>query len=161
MIGQMMGYAAMLAGKNAAFYPSYGPEMRGGAASCSVVIADTEIGSPVVTRPNVLICFNAAALEKFGPSLRKGGILIANSSLIKKQDIKRNDVEVVNIPLNNLAEEIGSPKVANIIMLGAVVKKIGAFPMEYAEKVVLEKLKSKPELLELNKKALQCGIGTV
>lgn len=161
LIGQMIGRAAMAAGKNATFYPSYGPEQRGGTASCSVVISDAEIGSPVASRPNVLVCFNTAALEKFGPFLQKGGLLIANSSQIKERDCPQTDFDIIRIPINNLAEEIGSPKVANIIMMGAVIKKTGAFPIEYAEKVVLEKLKSKPDLLELNKKALCCGAALV
>lgn len=157
LMGQMVGYAAIAAGKHATFYPSYGPEQRGGTANCSVVVSDDEIGSPVVTKPNVLVCFNAAALDKFIPQLLPGGILFVNVSQINAEKLNKTGIEIVKIPVNQLAETIGSPKVANIIMLGAVIKKLGVFDLEFAEQAVSEKLGSKPALLELNKKALHQG----
>lgn len=157
LLGQMLSYAAIHAGMNATFYPSYGPEQRGGTANCSVVIAEHEIGSPIVTKPNVLVCFNAAALEKFLPRLQAGGILFANTSLIDDASITRADVEIVKLPLTEMANEIGSQKVANIIMFGAVVAKTGALPMEALEATLVKQLGHKPELLELNKQALLVG----
>ncbi len=160
LIGQMMGYAATKAGISATFYPSYGPEQRGGAANCSVVIADGEIGSPVVTRPDVLVCFNATAFDKFSGTLAPGGTLFVNSSLVTDAAIP-SDVEIVRLPLFQMAEEAGSAKVGNIIMLGAVIQKTGAIPMSVVEATMLEKLGKKPALLEINKRALQMGADAV
>jgi len=157
LVGQLLGLAATAAGRRATFYPSYGPEQRGGTANCSVVISDEEIGSPLVTRPDALVCFNAAALNKFLPQLRPGGQLFINSSLIPSEEVERKDIELISLPINSLAAELGSDKVANIIMFGALVSRTGSVPLEYAEKIMLEKMARKPELLELNKKALLRG----
>lgn len=157
LIGQTLGFAACEAGKKATFFPSYGPEQRGGAANCSVVISDEEIGSPVVSSPDVLVCFNHTALEKFLPQLKPGGILIANSSLADVSAIDRTDIDVVAVPTDDLAREMGNAKVANVIMLGAVVKKTGVLKLEEAEATVLKKLAKKPHLLELNKQAIARG----
>jgi 2-oxoglutarate ferredoxin oxidoreductase subunit gamma len=122
-----------------------------------VVISDEEIGSPVVTAPDVLICFNHTAFEKFLPQLRPGGVLIANASLVDCGTVDRSDIDTVSVPIDDLARDMGNAKVANIIMLGAVVKKAGVLTMEETETAVLKKLAKNPQLLELNKKALACG----
>lgn len=158
LVGQMLGYASIAAEKNATFFPSYGPEQRGGTANCSVVISDEEIGSPVVTAPDVLVCFNSTALEKFLPQLKPGGLLLVNSSQVSAEMITRTDIRTVQIPINQLADELGSPKVANIIMYAAIVSQTGVISIEQAEKTALEKLARKPQFLELNRAAFACGI---
>ena len=157
LVGQTLGLAACDAGKKATFFPSYGPEQRGGAANCSVMLSDDEIGSPLVSTADVLICFNHTAMNTFLPRLKSGGVLIANSSLVDMADIGRTDIETVAVPIDDLARELGNPKVANVIMLGAVVAKIGVLPLEEVERTVLKKLASKPQLVDINRKAFACG----
>ena len=157
LLGQMLGRAACDAGLNATFCPSYGPEQRGGTANCSVVISDTDIGSPIVAYPGILVCFNRAALAKFLPVLQPNGILVLNTSQAALSDVTRSDITLVDVPADKLALELGSPKVANVIVLGALVKKSGVLTMEQVESVVLAKLAKKPPLLQMNKDALQRG----
>jgi 2-oxoglutarate ferredoxin oxidoreductase subunit gamma len=161
LVGQMLGYAACDIGKKATFFPSYGPEQRGGAASCSVVISDEEIGSPVVLSPNVLVCFNRTALDKYLSELRPKGLLIVNSSSTDCETITRDDIEVLEVPADDLALEMGNAKVANVIMFGAIVCKTGVLSLEGAKDVVLKKLAKKPQLQELNNRAFDCGVAQV
>ena len=161
LLGQILGASAIGAGKNATFYPTYGPEMRGGTANCAVVISDEEIGSPLATQPDVLICFNAAALERFLPTLRTGGTLFVNSSQVRDEQIIRDDINIVRVPANSLADELGNPKVANVVMLGAVTQRTGIYTLEQAEAGVLEELSAKPHLYDINKQALVCGAEAV
>ena len=123
LIGNLLAYAAMNSGKNVTFFPSYGVEMRGGTANCTVVISDEEIGSPIVGNPKSLIIMNKPSLDKFQPRLEKGGLLIFNSSLIDEKEVKRDDINVVNLPMNDMSMEISSsPRLANMIAIGAFVK---------------------------------------
>ena len=124
LIGNLLAYAAMNQGKNVTFFPSYGVEMRGGTANCTVVISDEEIGSPIVGSPKSLIIMNKPSLDKFQPRPEKSGILIFNSSLIDKKYITRNDIEIIDIPMNELSMNIsGGSRLANMIAIGAFVKK--------------------------------------
>jgi 2-oxoglutarate ferredoxin oxidoreductase subunit gamma len=123
LIGNLLAYAAMNSGKNVTFFPSYGVEMRGGTANCTVVVSDEEIGSPIVGNPKSLIIMNKPSLDKFQPRLEKKGLLIFNSSLIDEKEINRNDIKVIKIPMNDLSMNIsGSPRLANMIAIGAFVK---------------------------------------
>lgn len=158
MLGQMLGAAAISSGKNATFYPTYGPEQRGGTANCAVVISDKEIGSPIVTRPDVLICFNQTALEKFLPTLKPGGMLFVNSSQFSKEHTFRGDFYVIRVAADTLAQELGNAKVANAIMMGAVIQKTEICTPEHAEAGIVEELMSKSQLHEVNIKALKCGM---
>ncbi|MFZ5647781.1 MAG: 2-oxoacid:acceptor oxidoreductase family protein [Bacillota bacterium] len=159
--GQLLAYAGMVEGRHVAWIPSYGPEMRGGTANCGVTISDRPISSPVVSEPTVLIVMNRPSLEKFEKSVVKGGIIFVNSSLI---DIKatRTDVSVYYIPANELAEEIGSSKVANNIILGALIDLTGVVTPGAVEKSLKEVLPPHHhKMIPLNLKALEIGAGLV
>ncbi len=121
LIGNLLAYGAMNQGKNVTFFPSYGVEMRGGTANCTVVISDEEIGSPIVGTPKSMIIMNKPSLDKFQPRLEKNGYLIFNSSLIDEKYINRDDIKVFNVPMNDLAMDIGNPRLANMIAIGAFV----------------------------------------
>ena len=122
LIGNLLAYGAMNQGVNVTFFPSYGVEMRGGTANCTVVISDKEIGSPIVGHPKSLIIMNKPSLDKFQPRLEKDGLLIFNSSLIDPKNVTRNDIKVVAIPMNELAMELGNARLANMIGIGAFIK---------------------------------------
>ncbi len=122
LIGNLLAYSAMNSDKNVTFFPSYGVEMRGGTANCTVVISDQEIGSPIVGSPNSLIIMNKPSLDKFQPRVEKGGILIFNSSLINREEVTRDDITIFDIPMNNIAMDIGNSRLANMIAIGAFIK---------------------------------------
>lgn len=121
-MGRMISCASMLEGKEVTWFPSYGAEMRGGTANCTVVVSDEMIGSPVVHNPDMLIVFNNASLDKFQSKLKKKGILLYDVSLIKKP-LLRNDIEVAAVPATKIAGSIGNTKSANMVMLGALMAK--------------------------------------
>lgn len=155
--GIVLAYSGMLEEKNVSFFPSYGAEMRGGTANCSVVISDEEIASPVVTAPDVAIVFNEPSFLKFEPLVKKGGILIVNSSLINSKS-KRNDIRIIEIPLNKIADEIGNAKVINMVALGVLSKATGLLSVDSIVKALPKVYKKlKPELIEINKKAIESG----
>ncbi|MGB9846993.1 MAG: 2-oxoacid:acceptor oxidoreductase family protein [Desulfotomaculales bacterium] len=122
--GQLLAYAGMTEGKHVSWIPSYGAEMRGGTANCSVTVADTEISSPLVEEPDTLFAFNLPSLLKFAPRLRTGGLLLLNSSLVKG-GVKRKDVRFCPVAASEIAERIGSAQLANLVMLGAYLKLTG------------------------------------
>ena len=157
LMGRLLAYAGMLEGKNVAWMPSYGPEMRGGTANCTVIISSEEIASPVVPEPMSIIAMNKPSLEKFEPTVQKDGLIVLNSSLIE-QKVNRDDVCVVKVPANDIANELGNTRVANMVALGAYVKKSGVVKPETIFKA-LEKALSGPKqkLLNINKKALKQG----
>jgi 2-oxoglutarate ferredoxin oxidoreductase subunit gamma len=121
--GQVFGFAAMDAGYAVTWMPSYGPEMRGGTANCTVVIADEEIGSPTVKHPKAAVVMNLPSLDKFEPLVTPGGVLIVNSSLVNR-DPYRTDITWVMIPAQEIAETIGPRRLLNMVMLGALVEKL-------------------------------------
>ncbi|MCJ7695250.1 MAG: 2-oxoacid:acceptor oxidoreductase family protein [Anaerolineaceae bacterium] len=118
--GQLLSYAAMDAGKHVTWIPSYGPEMRGGTANCTVVISDEEIGSPFVQYPKVVIAMNLPSLDKYEDLLAPGGYLVVNSSMVNRE-VRRKDLHVLMIPANEIAEEIGNQKAANMVLLGGLI----------------------------------------
>jgi 2-oxoglutarate ferredoxin oxidoreductase subunit gamma len=159
--GQLLAYAGMVDGNNVAWIPSYGPEMRGGTANCGVTIADAPISSPVVSEPTVLIAMNRPSLEKFEKVVVSGGLIFVNSSLI---DIKstRSDVRTFYIPANDMAEEIGSSKVANNIILGALIELTGVVSTGAVEKSLYEVLPSHHhKMIPVNLRALEVGAALV
>ena len=123
-LGRMLMSAAMLEGRDVTWFPSYGAEMRGGTANCTVIIADEMIGSPVVTTPDILIVMNRASLERFLPGLKKSGLLLYDSSLISGK-ISRKDIVAVPVPSTQIAGDQDNQKSANMVMLGAFVGKTG------------------------------------
>ncbi len=155
--GQLLAYAGMVEGKHVAWIPSYGPEMRGGTANCGVTISSRPISSPVVSEPTVLIVMNRPSLEKFQNSVVKGGIIFVNSSLIDLR-ASRNDVRVFYVPANEMAEELGSGKVANNIILGALIELTGVVSPGAVEKSLQEVLPPHHhKTIPLNLKALETG----
>ena len=123
-LGRMLTSASMLERKEVTWFPSYGAEMRGGTANCTVIISDEMIGSPVVMMPDILIVMNRASLDRFLPSLRKKGELFYDSSLITEK-LARKDITAVPVPATNIAGDMGNPKSANMVMLGAFIAKTG------------------------------------
>ena len=122
LMGQLLAAAGMMEGKNTSWIPSYGPEMRGGTANCSVMLSDEEIDSPLVTRPTSLIVMNRPSLEKFEDKVVPGGSIFVNSSMIDIK-VKRTDVSAYYVPCTEIASELGNSKVSNMIMLGAYLGK--------------------------------------
>lgn len=155
--GKVVAYAGMNEGKNVSHLPSYGPEMRGGTANCSVIVSDEPVASPVITDPTSLVVMNGPSLDKFENAVVKGGKIFIDSTLISR-DIERDDVEVFKIDATNLANKMGLPKLANIIMVGKLVKETGLFTYDEIKKAVTKMVPpSKPELLENNMKAFDTG----
>lgn len=118
--GQIISYAAMDAGKQVTWIPSYGPEMRGGTANCTVVVADEEIGSPVVKNPDAVLAMNLPSLDKYEPTIKPGGVLVVNESMVDRK-ATRTDITVVVVPCNEIAEQIGNPRLANMVAIGALL----------------------------------------
>lgn len=158
--GILLAQAGLLENKNVSWFPAYGAEMRGGTANCSVVIASEEVSSPVVSRPDTVIVMNEPSLAKFEPLIKPGGLLIINSSLVNSRP-KRTDIRVAYVPCNKIAEEIGTTKIANMVALGAYAGLTGALSVESIAKALGKVFKrAKPEMLELNIKALKKGAET-
>jgi 2-oxoisovalerate ferredoxin oxidoreductase beta subunit len=160
LLGLMLSQAGMLARRQVSWYPAYGPEMRGGTANCSVTIADHEIGSPLIQHPSTLIAFNGPSLDKFGGDVEAGGTIFYNSSLIDEPP-KRTDVNLVPVPINEIADRLGNPRVANMVMLGAVLASDCVVSREAVIAAMPTVVKSQPQMIELNKKAIAAGMEAV
>lgn len=157
LIGTLLAYSGMKEGKHTTFFPSYGAEMRGGTANCSVIVSDSEIASPVVNRPDCIVAMNVASLEKFEPIVAPGGAIFVNSSLVEKR-VARKDIAEVRIPANALAEALGSSRAANMVMLGGLIKKTGAVALGSAVDSLTSVLSERAmALLDVNKRALTKG----
>jgi 2-oxoglutarate ferredoxin oxidoreductase subunit gamma len=156
-IGKLLAYSAMKAGKHVTWIPSYGPEMRGGTANCTVVVSEDEIGSPVITAPHALIVMNNPSLTAFEPRLQPEGLLFLNSSLITRQ-VTRKDIEVIKIPANDLAVEVGEKRTANMIMLGAYVTRTNILPQESIFQGLKEFFGEKARFLDVNMQAFEKGM---
>lgn len=156
-IGKLLAYSAMKTGKYVTWIPSYGPEMRGGTANCTVVISEEEVGSPVITSPQALIIMNNPSLETFELRLQSQGKLFFNSSLITRQVI-RKDIEVMPIPATDIAMEIGEKRAANMVMLGAYIAKTRVVPKESVLESLKELLGKKTQSLDINIQAFERGI---
>ncbi|MDR2163525.1 MAG: 2-oxoacid:acceptor oxidoreductase family protein [Clostridiales Family XIII bacterium] len=154
LMGELLAYAAMLEGKQVTYMPSYGPEMRGGTANCSVVISDEEISSPIVTEPAILIAMNEPSMEKFEKSIAPSGMLFINRSLIRRTPL-RQDIKCFPVECNELARAILSEKIANIVMLGAVICASGIVSGESVGEVMRRKfVGKKSKFIPMNMKAL-------
>jgi len=136
--------------------PSYGPEMRGGTAYCTVVISDRPIGSPIIRNPKHLVAMNRPSLEKFAPSVKSGGTIFINSSIISI-DAGRDDVDVVKVPIIEIAKELGNVRTANIIALAAFVSRSQVVDFELLRESVKAKFANKEKLIPINMKALEEG----
>lgn len=133
--GQVLAYAALDAGKQVTWIPSYGPEMRGGTARCTVTISDEEIGSPLTRNPAIVLAMNLPSLDKYEPLMQPGGIVIANASLINRK-MDRTDLRGVYIPAAKMAEEIGNPRLANMIMVGALLEAEEVLPLDVVKQAL-------------------------
>jgi len=155
--GTLLAHAAMEDGLNVTYFPSYGAEMRGGTANCTVIISDKNIGSPLVTNPSTLLAMNEDSLERFALKVKKGGLIVMNSSLSKKE-IEIQDVEVLKVPATELAEKLGDSRVANTVILGAYIKRRKLVSLKQAMESLTKVLGDEKEnLLELNREALRKG----
>ena len=158
LIGDLLSLSAMEEGYHVSFLPSYGVEMRGGTANCTVVISSEEIGSPVVSSPHAAIVMNLPSLTKFEPMIRPGGLLILNTSLIPEKEVKRSDIERVSIPLNALAEGLGNARLANMVALGALLEKTKIVRFRSVEASMKESLAQKyHHLIPANLDAIKKG----
>jgi len=157
-MGKFLAYAGMDANMNVSWLPSYGPEMRGGTANCSVILSDDQVGSPIVTMPTSVVVMNRPSLDKFEKDLVKGGVLIIDSDLVDREAV-RTDVEIIKIPAQTEAANLGSKQIANMVLLGALVAKTNIVSME----VLLQSLREhgKEKFFEVNKKALEVGASYV
>ncbi len=156
--GKVLAYAGLLDGKNVSWLPSYGPEMRGGAANCSVCLSEKEVGSPLVVNPNVFIAMNVPSFDKFINAVEPGGIVIVDSYLIDKK-VERDDVTVFYVPATKLAEENGIKGLANIILLGKLHKELGFCADEVLDGALLKCIPPrKAEMIEKNRTAVKIGM---
>lgn len=155
--GKLLAHAGMLEGKCVTWFPSYGAEIRGGTANCTVIIADEEIGSPVVQQPSAMLVLNEASCVKFENRVGPQGLLFLNTSLIQCR-LTRTDISRIDVRANDIANELGDIRIANMVMLGAFLKRTGVVALES----VLEALKAvlperRHSLIPLNERALRCG----
>jgi len=155
LMGQMVASAAILDDKATTFFPSYGPEMRGGTANCTVIVSDKPISSPLIFESDCVVAMNLPSMLKFEPTLKAGGVLLLNKSLIH-QEAKRSDITVYEIPVTDLAHDLGDNRVANMIMLGAFARTTGIVSPEKLEKIIHDTFGAKGKnLVELNLKAFK------
>jgi 2-oxoglutarate ferredoxin oxidoreductase subunit gamma len=155
--GQVLSYAAMDAGREVTWIPSYGPEMRGGTANCTVVIADEEIGSPLVQDPPAVIVMNLPSLDKYEPTVKAGGVLVVNSSMVDR-DVRRSDITWVSLPCNEIAEQAGDRRMANIVAMGALLTLVPVLTLEEVETSLKAHMPGRHKhLLPKNLEALKRG----
>jgi len=155
-MGLNLAQAAMLDGKNVTYLPSYGAEVRGGTANCTVAISDEDIASPVASSPDFLVVMNQPSLVRFQNQVESGGILFVNSSLIDAE-VSRGDIDIVSVPANSIAEKLGSPRSANMVMLGALTKKSNLVSLSSVIEGLRDALKNKQGLIAINQDALTAG----
>ena len=155
LMGQMVTYAAMLDEKSSTFFPSYGPEMRGGTANCTVVVSDKTVSCPLIYEADYVVAMNLPSLIKFEPMIKPGGVLLLNKSFIN-QKATRSDITVFEVPVNDMANDLGNSRVANMIMLGAFVRATNVVTEAAIERVIDETIGAKKkELRDLNMKAFE------
>ncbi|HMN13357.1 MAG TPA: 2-oxoacid:acceptor oxidoreductase family protein [Bellilinea sp.] len=155
--GQVLAYAAMDKGLEVTWIPSYGPEMRGGTANCTVIVSEQEIGSPVVRHPDAVIAMNLPSVDKYEPLVKPGGYLFVNTSMVNRP-VEREDIHVVELPANEIAEKLGDKRLTNMVMLGSLLGNLNLLPLEAVEKSLKEHLPAKHhKLLPANYKALEEG----
>ncbi|MGN0453309.1 MAG: 2-oxoacid:acceptor oxidoreductase family protein [Ruminococcus sp.] len=155
--GKFLAYEGLLEDKSVSWLPSYGPEMRGGTANCSVIISDTPVGSPIVSNPDILMVMNMPSLDKYEDATVAGGQIFVDSALIDRK-VNRTDVEAHYIPATKMASDEGLTGLANMIMLGFVIKHTNIIPIENIERALQKVVPaSKQHLIESNKKAVELG----
>ncbi len=155
--GKFLAYKGLVEGKEVSWLPSYGPEMRGGTASCSVILSDEPVGSPIVSKPDVLVAMNLPSLDKYEDTVAPGGVIIVDSTLIERK-IKRDDVTAYYVPATKLASDNDMPTLANMIIAGKLLKATDGFTEEGVEAALKKVISAKrADMLDVNKKAMQIG----
>lgn len=155
--GKLLAYKGLNAGKNVSWLPSYGPEMRGGTASCSVIISDEPVGSPIVSEPDILVAMNLPSLDRFESSVVPGGIIFADSTLIERK-VQRDDVTTYYVPATKLASDNKTPTLANMILMGKILNVLGEFDDESVTAALSKVISAKhADMLEVNKNAMKLG----
>ncbi|MBQ1262984.1 MAG: 2-oxoacid:acceptor oxidoreductase family protein [Oscillospiraceae bacterium] len=155
--GKFVAYKGLMDDKQVSWLPSYGPEMRGGTASCGVIVSDDAVGSPIVSNPNILVAMNLPSLDKYEKTVESGGMIFADSSLIERK-VERDDVKVFYIPATRLARENGVPTLANMIIVGKIMKELGEFEGDSLNAALKKVISAKhADMLEVNLKAMRLG----
>ena len=158
LAGNLLSLAAIAEGKNVSFFPAYGVEKRGGAAMCTVVIADGEVGSPVVGNPTVTIVLDQTSLDKFGARVKSGGTCIVNTSIISLENFRRADIEIIGVPMNELALGLGDARMVNMVALGSYVALTGAvLPESLAQALTKALPERNHRFIPANVQAMEAG----
>ena len=156
--GKVLAYKALIEEKNVSWLPSYGPEMRGGTANCSVIVSDTPVGAPIITNPDVLVAMNLPSLDKYESTVKKGGTIIIDSSLIERK-VKRDDVSVFYVPATDMASKAGSPTLANMILFGKLLKETGSLNEETLNAALGKCISVRhKDMFDLNLNAIKMGM---
>lgn len=155
--GKFLAYKGLMEGKEVSWLPSYGPEMRGGTANCSVILSDDPVGSPIVATPDVLVAMNLPSFEKYEKSVLPGGMMVVDSTLIAART-DRTDVDAYYIPATKMANDAGIPTLANMIMMGQLIRRCSAISFDNMRESLSKVVSAKhADLLEVNLKALEAG----
>ena len=162
LAGKILAQAGMTHGLEVTWLPSYGPEMRGGTANCTVVLSDEPVGSPIVDEPSAVFALNLPSLDKFEPTVAAAGVLIVNQSLIGRA-AKRSDIHVYAVPINEIATRVGNPRTVNMVALGAYLKATRVVPLDVVKRVMAEAMRDggKEKLIAVNEKALDEGYAAI
>ena len=155
--GKVLAHAGLLEGRELRWLPSYGPEMRGGTANCNVILSDSPVGSPIVQRPNVLMVMNTPSLDKYESAVVPGGKIFLDSSLITRK-VERKDVDVYYVPATRMASDMGTPGLANMVLLGTVIRETGCVKPETVDEALRHVIPArKANLFDANKAAVDAG----
>jgi 2-oxoglutarate ferredoxin oxidoreductase subunit gamma len=158
LMGNILVYAAMAEKKKVTYMPVYGVEMRGGTANCTVVVSDQKIGSPVTQKPMTAIVMNQPSLEKFGPMVKKGGLLVVNKSLIPEKEVNYKGLKCLMVPSRDLALEVGNERLTNMVILGAMVQKSNVVSLQSLKKALFPALDARyHSMIDINALALEKG----
>ncbi|MFO8056667.1 MAG: 2-oxoacid:acceptor oxidoreductase family protein [bacterium] len=157
-MGYTLAYAGMLADKYVTYFPSYGAEVRGGTANCTVAVGDEEIASPIASQPEFLVAMNLPSMLKFENVVSPGGLLFLNTSLVEEERPTRSDLEVVEIPANQLAKEVANERAANMVIMGVLAGKTGIVDTEAFSEAIGIIFEKKKKVLDLNRKAFERGV---
>ena len=155
--GKFIAYKGLMEGKNVSWLPSYGPEMRGGTASCGIIVSDGAVGSPIVAKPDILVAMNLPSLDRYESAVKSGGMIFYDSSLIERP-LNRTDVKAYAVPATRLAGENGFPTLGNMILVGKVLAALGEYNEESINATLAKVISAKrADMLEVNRKALELG----
>lgn len=161
LMGRILAQGGMMEDKHTTFFPQYGAAMRGGTANCSVIVSDAPIASPIVEEPDVVLIMNRPSLDKFEPTVKPGGWIFYNTSLIDRK-VERDDVNVFEVRANDIAEDVGTSRAANMVMLGASTKKLGTLQFDTLLRALDEQLHGKSDsVMDMNREAMRRGAALV